>query len=165
MTHQNSETPSQKESSNGKLGAGKFWQVFWLTFLVVSLGYAWYSFYTPSNRIVWADNYIIAQQQAFETEKPIILFFTGKWCSPCRIMKRQVWADDQVMSIVNAGFIPVIIDVADTSAVQALIQYRVHVTPTTIIINPKGIVLDKRLGGISKDEFLEMLESVKISEL
>jgi thiol:disulfide interchange protein len=65
-------------------------------FLVVSLAYAWYCFYVPANTIAWADNYASAQTLATDSGKPIILYFTGKWCVPCRVMQRQVWADASV---------------------------------------------------------------------
>ncbi len=147
----------EPESLPSKGKPGRFWQVFWLTFLVVSLGYAWYSFYAPSNRIVWVANYTVAQQQAVESDKPIILFFTGKWCSPCRIMKRNIWADEQVAASVNAEFIPVTIDVDDPNAAAALSRYRVGVTPTTIITDPQGKVLEQVEGGMGKTDFLELL--------
>ena len=147
----------EPESLPSKGKPGRFWQVFWLTFLVVSLGYAWYSFYAASNRIVWVANYTAAQQQAVESDKPIILFFTGKWCSPCQIMKRQVWADEQVMNTVNAAFIPVTIDVDNSNAAETLSRYGVGATPTTIITDSKGNVLQQKQGGMSKAEFLELL--------
>ncbi len=150
--------PSPEPESQPRKGkSGRFWQVFWLTFLVVSLGYAWYSFYAPSNRIAWAANYTAAQQQAVESDKPIILFFTGKWCSPCQIMKRQVWADEQVMNTVNAAFIPATIDVDNSNAAETLSRYGVGATPTTIITDSKGNVLQQKRGGMSKAEFLELL--------
>ncbi len=135
----------------------RFWQWFWLTFLVVSLAYAWYSFYVPSNRIAWAANYATAQQQAVESDKPMILFFTGKWCSPCRIMKREVWADELVTATVNEAFIPVRIDVDDPNAAATLSRYGVGATPTTIITDSKGNVLQHKQGRISKADFLEFL--------
>ena len=151
-------TPStEPETVTSKGKSGRFWQVFWLAFLVVSLAYAWYSFYAPSNRIAWADNFTAAQQQAVESDKPIILFFTGKWCSPCQIMKRQVWADEQVMNTVNAAFIPVTIDVNNPSAAATLSRYGVDVTPTTIITDSKGNVLQQKLGGMTKADFLDLL--------
>ena len=55
-----------------------FWRWFWLTFLVVSLWYA------------WNDDMVSAQKLADSSDKNIMLFFTGEWCSPCRIMKREV---------------------------------------------------------------------------
>ncbi len=135
----------------------RFWQVFWLTFLVVSLGYAWYSFYAPSNGIAWADDYTTAQQQAVESDKPMILFFTGSWCSPCQIMKREVWADEQVANTVNPAFIPVTIDVDDSNAAAALSRYAVGATPNTVITDSKGNVLQQIQGRMSKAEFLELL--------
>ena len=134
-----------------------FWRCFWLSFLVVSLAYAWYCFYVPSNSIAWADNYTAAQQQAIQADKPMILYFTGKWCVPCRIMKRNVWADSQVTAIVNSAFIPVMIDVDEPDAAAAMTRYRVGVTPNTIVIDPQGNVLRQRQGGMGKAEFLELL--------
>ncbi len=140
---------------SGKLR--RFWRWFWLTFLVVSLAYAWYCFYVPSNRIAWADNYTTAQQQAVGSDKPILLFFTGPWCVPCRIMKRQVFADDEVMATVNASFIPVTIDVDDSNAAATVSRYGVGATPNTIITDPQGNVLQWRQGGMSKADFLEWI--------
>lgn len=138
----------------------RFWQVFWLTFLVVSLAYAWYCFYVPSNSIVWADDYATAQRQAAQSDKQMILFFTGKWCVPCRIMKRNVWSDDLVAARVNAKFVPVLIDVNDPETVGSLKQFDVRSTPKTMVVDPQGNVLRQNEGGMSKSEFLGLLESV-----
>lgn len=155
-------TPSaEPESLPRKGNPGRFWRWFWLTFLVASLAYAWYSFYVPSNRIAWADTYTAAQQQAVESDKPIILFFIGKWCSPCRIMKREVWADEQVVATVNAAFIPVTIDVDDSTVAAALSRYGVVATPNTIITDSRGNVLQQKQGGMSKAEFLELLGTLE----
>ncbi len=156
-------TEPELPPSKGK--PGRFWKWFWLTFLVVSLAYAWYSFYVPSNRIAWASNHTTAQEQAVESDKPIILFFTGKWCSPCRIMKREVWADEQVMTTVNEAFIPVTIDVDDPNAAATLSRYGVGATPTTIITDSEGNVLQQKQGGMSKADFLELLGTLDPSTL
>lgn len=139
---------------------GKFlwlWRWFWRVTLVVSLSYAWYCFYVPSNSIAWADNYTSAQQQAAQSGKPIILFFTGKWCVPCRIMKRNVWADEKVTASVNAAFIPMEIDVDGPDAAVVLSRYSVRATPNTIITDPQGNVLQQKEGEIGKADFLELL--------
>lgn len=137
-----------------------FWQCFWLTFLVVSLAYAWYCFYAPPNDIDWADNYVSAQQRAAGHEKPMILYFTGKWCVPCRIMKRQVWADKQVMAAVHDKFIPVEIDVDNPDNAKLLARYKIEGTPVTIITDPHGNALDWRSGGVTKSDFLAFLGSM-----
>jgi thioredoxin 1 len=134
-----------------------FWRWFWIATLVVSLPYAWYCFYVPANKVAWADDLNSAQQKASQSGKPIILFFTGKWCVPCRIMKRTVWADEQVTALVNKSFIPVTIDMDEPASAAARSRYRVGVTPSTIITDPEGNVLQQRAGGMGKTDFLEML--------
>lgn len=152
-------SPPADDSVRGKPRRSfRFWQCFWLTFLVVSLGYAWYCFYVPGNEIAWADDYGEAQQLAGESGRPIILFFTGEWCVPCRVMKRSVWADEVVREAVNAAFVPVTIDVGDPAATVVVDRYGVRATPHTIITDAQGNVLDQAAGGIDKSGFLALLE-------
>src|SRR5262245_12642420 len=86
------------------------WRWFWRVAFLVSIPLVWYCFYVPANNVAWAADYATAEQQAAQSGKPLLLFFTGTWCVPCRIMKRNVWADEQVASLVNTKFIPVMID-------------------------------------------------------
>lgn len=139
------------------------WRWFWRVTLVVSLAYAWYCFYVPSNDIAWADNYTSAQQQAAESGKPIIVYFTGKWCVPCRIMKREVWADEQVAALVNGQFIPVAVDVAKPENAAVMARYKVVGPPVTIITDPQGNALQWQVGGMAKAEFLNWLGELKPS--
>lgn len=141
-------------------GKFNFWRWFWLGTLVVSLGWAWHDFYVPSNNVTWAKDYASAQQQASQSGKPIILFFTATWCVPCRIMKRNLWADEQVEAVVKAGFTSVMIDVDDPNAAAAMSRHQVVATPTTIITDPQGKVFKRVEGGIGKTEFLELLRTL-----
>lgn len=140
-----------------------YWRWFWRVALIVSLPIAWYCFYVPSSSIAWADNYSAAQEQAVQSGKPIILFFTGTWCVPCRIMKRNVWADKGVTASVNAAFIPVMIDVSDSNAAAVLTRHNVNSTPSTIITDPQGNVLQQKAGGMDKADFLKMLATLNPS--
>ena len=72
-------------------------------------------------------------------------------------MKREVWADEQVMALVNAQFIPVAIDVDNPDDAPVLSRYKIGGPPVTIVTDPQGDVLDWRAGGISKSEFIELL--------
>ena len=140
-----------------KTPSQRFWQCFWLTFLVVSLAYAWYSFYAPSNDIKWAKNTTSIGELTRDSNKKTLLFFTGKWCSPCQIMKREVFADKEVSKVINSQFTSVIIDVDDPNAKELVQYYKVNATPTTLIIDSEGNVMDKAIGKIDKEEFLEIL--------
>ncbi|RKD86139.1 thioredoxin family protein [Mangrovibacterium diazotrophicum] len=142
-----------------------FWRVFWLTFLVASLGYAWYSFYVPSNDVVWADDMVTAQKLANDSGKNMLLFFTGKWCVPCRIMKREVFADKEVMKAINAQVVPIMIDIDDPNSQELVKRYKIGGTPITIFTDPQGNVLDYAVGKIDKTEFLEMLEKLRAAPM
>jgi protein disulfide-isomerase len=165
MTHINYGTASQPSSSTGTAskphrGKFNFWRWFWLGTIPVSLVWVYYDFYVPSNHVTWAKDYASAQQQAAKSGKPILLFFTGGWCVPCRIMKRKVWADELVESVVRAGFTPVMIDMDDPKVAEMVSHYSVVATPTTIITDPKGSILKRAQGGMGKAEFLELLEKL-----
>lgn len=88
-----------------------------------------------------------------------LFFFTGKWCSPCRIMKREVFADKEVETIINAHFTPVMIDVDNPNSIELLRYFKVNATPTTIILDSQGEVLDYAMGKVEKKKFLEMIKN------
>lgn len=134
-----------------------FWRWFWLTFMVVSLGYAWYSFYVPSNDVTWAEDIASARQLATEGNKPVMMFFTATWCVPCRIMKREVFADSEVMRAINKQVVPVMIYEDSPGGEAAFREYDIQGTPITVFTDSQGRVLDYAVGGIGKAEFMEML--------
>ena len=140
-----------------------FWRWFWLSTIPVSLVWVWHDFYVPSNHVIWAKDYASAQQQAAKSGKPMILFFTATWCVPCRIMKRNVWADPQVEATVRAGFTAVMIDVDDPHAAETVSRFRIGATPITIITDPQGKVLDRVEGGMGKTVFLGLLAKLNPS--
>lgn len=159
----NTDNSSTDTPKVAKTKSHPFWQWFWLTFLVVSLAYAWYSFYVPANDVVWADNMAVAQEIANDSDKNMLLFFTGKWCVPCRIMKREVFANKEVMKAINSKVVPVMIDVDDPKVEEIVKRYQAGVTPITMFTDHQGKVIDYAVGKIGKKKFLEMLEKLDAS--
>ena len=141
-----------------------FWRWFCLTFLLASLAYAWYSFYVPSNDIAWADNITSTQTLTNNSNKNTLLFFTAKWCVPCRIMKREVFADNEVMKVVNSEVIPVMIDIDNPNTKALVKHYKIGATPTIVIVDSQGILLDYAVGKIGKKKFLEMFNNLKTNK-
>jgi protein disulfide-isomerase len=154
------EVPSHNPAKDMKTKSHPFWRWFWLSFLVISIAYAGYSFYVPSNDVNWAEDMVSAQEMANESDKNIMLFFTGEWCTSCRIMKREIFANEEAMKAINSKVIPIIIDVDDPKMADIVNQYKIGVTPVTLFTDPEGNVLDYSVGKVEKEDFLQMLESV-----
>ncbi|MCB1185185.1 thioredoxin family protein [bacterium] len=156
-------TPADKNAAHsaparpGKSWAKRFWRAFWIAFLAASLAYAWYSFYAPANDVAWADDLDAARSAAVAADRPMMLFFTASWCSPCRIMKREVFADGAVARAINAGVVPVMIHAEEPGADAVFEHYQVGGTPVTIFTDPQGAVIDYGVGRMAKAEFLAML--------
>ncbi len=146
---------------NTKSKPHPFWRWFWLTFLVLSLAYAWYSFYAPATNIEWVKNSNSIQEFGKTPNRHTLLFFTGQWCSPCRIMKRDVFSDKTVEALIKAQFTPVMVDVDKPNSKALVAHYNIQSTPTTLIVNPNGEVLDYAVGRIKKKKFLKMLNDIK----
>jgi thioredoxin-related protein len=67
--------------------------------------------------------------------------------------------------VVNAGFTPILIDVGEPGASSEVLErYKVYVTPTTIIADAEGNVLEQVQGAMSKSEFLTLLEKPHVSK-
>lgn len=103
----------------------------------------------------------LTKELANNSNKNILIFFTGKWCSPCRIMKREVFADNEVMKAIDDKFVRVAINIDDPNSEKLVKQYKFGATPTTIFINTEGKVIDYAVGKVEKTKFLKMLENQK----
>lgn len=155
---------NNSSKKNAKNKSHPFWRWFWLTFLVVSLAYAWYSFYVPSNDIKWVNSISSIGDLTNNSGKNTLLFFTGKWCVPCRIIKREVFADKEVERVINSQITPIMIDIDNPNAKELVKYYKVGATPTTIILDSQGKVLDYAVGKIGKKKFLEMLSNLNTNK-
>ena len=114
----------------------------------------------PSNDVKWAKNITSVEKISNNSDKKTLLFFTGKWCAPCRIMKREVFAEKEVSKVINSQVTPVIIDIDNPETKDFVKHFTVSATPTTIITDSEGKVIDYVVGKIDKNKFLEMLNKL-----
>jgi len=77
-------------------------------------------------------------------------------------MKREVFADKEVERIINSQVTPVMIDIDNPNTKELVKYYKVSATPTTIILDSQGKVLDYTVGKIEKKKFLEMLKNFEL---
>lgn len=136
-----------------------FWRSFWLVTLVLSLGLAWYCYYSPRLKADWSENINSANAASIKSGKSLLVFVTAKWCVPCRIMKRTVFADTTVQQLVASRYTPLIVDFDDPTAKEFIARYGIRGTPVTLLLDSNGSVIRFIEGGVGKDDFIKFLDS------
>ena len=93
-------------------------------------------------------------QELLAGDKPLMVDFWATWCGPCRILSPTVdeIADEYADRITVAKC-----NVDD--AEEIAMQYRIMIIPTLIFLKG-GEVVDKRVGVVSKDEIVSIINSL-----
>jgi thiol-disulfide isomerase/thioredoxin/YHS domain-containing protein len=93
---------------------------------------------------VWKTDFAAAQAEAKKLNRPIVVHFHATWCGPCKRMEREVLDTQQVLKLLDAGFVAVKVDVDRNGEVSK--KYGVGVMPTDLILDSAGKVLVKTEG-------------------
>lgn len=55
-----------------------------------------------AQKLKWETDFTVAKQQALQTNKPILMYFTGSdWCIPCKQLKSDFFATEKFESVAN----------------------------------------------------------------
>ncbi len=122
------------------------------------MGYRVLGIKAPKDNIPWRTDYAAALKEAEQTNKLLLLDFTADWCPPCQVMKHDVWPRESVRAAVEAGYIPVYLDVDAPSSADAAMRYGVRQIPTILITDASGTVL-KEGGPMSASQMVDFLQS------
>lgn len=111
----------------------------------------------PDSGIAWRTDYDAALAEAGTADKPVLLTFTAGWCPPCRVMKHEVWPDQQVRALANDRFVPVLVDLDRPDSRRLIQRYNVSGIPTIIVVDAQGEVL-RQSGFLARDAMVRFLE-------
>lgn len=150
-------------------GSGRSSRWFWLLLIGAIAVLQWPAlkdFYyqlsetdAPEQTIQWHHDLASAMAISNDEKKPILAVFGASWCPPCRLMKREVWPDPRVSTAVEAGFVPLYVDVDDQAQAELVSQYRVNGIPAVLLLDSNGKLIKERKT-MSVSETIKFLTSV-----
>jgi uncharacterized protein YyaL (SSP411 family) len=91
-------------------------------------------------------------------ELPVLLYITAPWCEPCHMMEETTLSNTEVVEIINAGFIPILVDADKRPDVDN--RYNKGGWPTTAFLNAEGEVLEGH-NFLTTEQMLSALRRVK----
>lgn len=78
-----------------------------------------------------------------------------EWCGPCKEMSKYVFTQDTVADFFNRHFINLKLDMEKGEGPAAGKKYRVAAYPSYLLLNEKGELVYKFIGGMPAAEFLQ----------
>jgi len=76
------------------------------------------------------------------------------WCGPCKGMAATVFTQDSVADFFNSKFINVKMDMEKGEGIAMAIKYRVEAYPSFLLLDNKGTVVFKFVGGMTSGMFM-----------
>ncbi len=110
----------------------------------------------PTGDIKWRSDFKAALAESKATGKPLLLDFSASWCPPCQTMKHEVWLDKQVGGVVNASYIPVLVDLS-SGGNEIADRYGVSSIPTVLVLDGSGNIR-QRGSYMSRSAAIEFLK-------
>lgn len=102
--------------------------------------------------------YETALQISRENHRPLLLFFTTPWCYYCREMKRKVFQDKDIPTVLNERFLLVEVDINQKKQLKE--EFRINYTPTTVVLDSSGKTILDIKGYIPPNRFRKLLQYV-----
>lgn len=89
--------------------------------------------------------------------KKLLLYFTAKWCGPCRYMEKYVFDNDTVTTAFGSEYVALKIDSDAWNSKPLINKYYVSALPTFIILTSDEAVVRRTEGRMSVAQFSTFL--------
>lgn len=103
--------------------------------------------------------------KARDEKKNVFLFFTAKWCGPCKVMEKTTLSNDTVLTTLQATYISIKADIDSWSGGKLAQEFMVSTVPTLVILDSDRKLIRKHVGRLTANEFLDFIELEKVVEL
>lgn len=100
-------------------------------------------------------SYELALEKASKQNKILFIDCYTSWCSPCKIMAKQVFPQEQVGDYFNDKFICLKYDMEKKEGKTISEEFQITSYPTFLFINADGTLRHKLIGGASADDLIQ----------
>ncbi len=111
-------------------------------------------------QIKWAPDLATARRASAQFRVPLMVHFYGDGCLPCRTLEKNVFANPEVVQVLNKFFICVSIN--GTRDRNAMSEFEIHSYPTDVFLSPVGEKLHQGTCPQDVKEYLGVLERVAV---
>lgn len=97
-----------------------------------------------------------ALEKAAKEEKLVFIDAFASWCGPCKRMAANVFTQKEVGDYFNKNFINMQIDMEKGEGPSLSGKFNVSAYPTFLFINGKGEIVNRKVGGMDPDAFINV---------
>jgi thiol-disulfide isomerase/thioredoxin len=98
--------------------------------------------------------------QAQLSGKKIMVSFSADWCLPCKMLESTLYNDEEIASLVNPNFQPVLIDI-DSPLAETWKQYfQIEYLPSILFISGSGMEYERITKAPTRAELIKTLKKV-----
>lgn len=91
-------------------------------------------------------------------DRLVFLDLSASWCTPCKMMQRDVYTDVPTAKFFNDHFINYMVDVDVNEGPDIKMIYDVHVIPTLLFLDGRGRVVHKVEGALYHKDLIKNAE-------
>ncbi len=96
---------------------------------------------------------------AKKENKWIYMDIGAKWCTPCQLMKSDVYTNKEIATFFNQNFIPYLIDGEKNEGPDLRLIFEVKSYPTLLFIDENGRAMMKIESGLGATALMELGQS------
>lgn len=98
-------------------------------------------------------------EKAQKEKRPVFVELHADWCAPCKVLEEEVFTQKQTFSFLNAHFLNFRADFDAENGQTIASIYEVKLLPTVLFLDPKGVVLERKTGGLTFSEIKRLGDS------
>jgi hypothetical protein len=109
--------------------------------------------------VAWRESVDDAWKESQQAGRPMLVFVTRERCFYCDKMKQSTYVAQPVVASLNADFVPLLLDGGRDSPL--LRDLRVSAFPSTFVISPQAVILDRIDGYVSPETLATRLAALR----